>query len=65
MGIRDHGYYGYAFLGARPAQIVALIAVIGMAGHFISQDTHARIAAPGQIVGTLVVVSYFLSCVLT
>ncbi|OAA62896.1 hypothetical protein SPI_04436 [Niveomyces insectorum RCEF 264] len=54
MGFRDHGYYGYAFVGARPCQIVALVAVIGMVGNFISADSHAHIAAPGQLVGTLV-----------
>ncbi|EPE09542.1 hypothetical protein F503_07318 [Ophiostoma piceae UAMH 11346] len=55
MGIRDHGYYGYAFVGARPCQIIALSAVIGMTGHFISDNIHTHIAVPSQIVGTLVI----------
>ena len=58
MAIGDHGYYGYAFVGARPFQIVALAAIVGIVGHFVSQDTHAQIAAPGQLVGTLVIVSF-------
>ena len=61
MGIRDHGYYGYAFVGARPCQIIALSAVIGMTGHFISDNIHTHIAVPSQIIGTLVIVSLPLS----
>ncbi len=57
MGIKDHGYYGFAFVGSRPVQFVALITVIGMVGNFISEIAHAKQSAPSELVGTLVIVS--------
>ncbi|CAK7212621.1 hypothetical protein SBRCBS47491_001529 [Sporothrix bragantina] len=60
MAIRDHGYYGYAFVAARPLQIIALGALVGMTGNFVSQDSHAHLAAPSQVVGTLVISSIAL-----
>ncbi|EFX03464.1 hypothetical protein CMQ_392 [Grosmannia clavigera kw1407] len=55
MGFRDHGYYGYAFIGVRPLQIISLIVVVGMVSNFISEDSRAHISAPSQLVGTLVI----------
>ncbi|CAK7231108.1 hypothetical protein SCUCBS95973_007801 [Sporothrix curviconia] len=60
MAIRDHGYYGYAFVAARPLQIIALGALVGMTGNFVSQDAHAHFAVPSQVVGTLVISSVAL-----
>lgn len=62
MGFRDHGYYGYAFIGTRPMQIISLIVVVGMVGNFISEDSHVHVSASGQLIGTLVIVCFhFLS----
>ncbi|CAK7262427.1 hypothetical protein SEPCBS57363_000013 [Sporothrix epigloea] len=60
MAIRDHGFYAYAFVVARPFQIIALGALVGMTGNFINQDSHAHFAAPSTVVGTLVVSSIAL-----
>ncbi len=57
MGVKDHGYYGFAFVFSRPLQFVALITVIGMVGSFISEIAHARQKAPSELVGTIVMVS--------
>lgn len=57
MPLRDHGYYGYAFVGARPCQIIALAALVGLAGHFVAQDIHAHLAVPGAVTGTIVTAS--------
>ncbi|KJR87205.1 uncharacterized protein SPSK_01544 [Sporothrix schenckii 1099-18] len=60
MTLRDHGYYGYAFVGARPCQIAALAALVGLAGHFVAQDMHAHLAVPGAVTGTIVTASLAL-----
>lgn len=57
MPLRDHGYYGYAFVGARPCQIIALAALVGLAGHFVAQDMHAHLDVPGPVTGTIVTAS--------
>lgn len=54
MGFSDHGYYGYAFVGARPLQIISLIVVVGMVSNFINEDSRALISVPSQLVGTLI-----------
>ena len=59
MAIRDLGYYGYTLLAVRPLQTIAIAAVVGMTASFVSQDAHAHLAAPSQVVGTLVIVSCF------
>lgn len=56
MGFKDHGYYGFAFLGCRPLQIVSLITIIGMTGNFIAEIAHAKQRAPSELVGTIVMV---------
>ncbi|KAL1889897.1 hypothetical protein Sste5346_008622 [Sporothrix stenoceras] len=57
MPLRDQGYYGYAFVGARPCQIAGLAALVGLAGHFVAQDMHARLTVPGAVTGTIVTAS--------
>ncbi|CAK7245161.1 MAG: hypothetical protein STHCBS139747_006730 [Sporothrix thermara] len=60
MAIRDLGYYGYTLLAVRPLQTIAIAAVVGMTASFVSQDAHAHLAAPSQVVGTLVISSIAL-----
>ncbi|TPX16024.1 uncharacterized protein E0L32_000358 [Thyridium curvatum] len=55
MGMKDHGYYGWAFIGARPLQFVALVTIVGLDGHFIAQIAQAKRAAPGELIGTMVI----------
>lgn len=56
MGIKDHGYYGYAFVGARPLQFVSLVAVLGLVANFISLIARVKQKAPQELVATLVIV---------
>jgi len=58
MGIKEHGYYGFAFVGSRPTQIVSLIAVIGMVGNFIAEIAKTKQRAPPELIGTIV-----MSCI--
>ncbi|CAK7565004.1 MAG: hypothetical protein SEPTF4163_002911 [Sporothrix epigloea] len=60
MAIRDHGFYACAFVVARPLQIIALGALVGMTGNFINQDSHAHFSAPSTVMGTLVISSITL-----
>lgn len=55
MGFRNHGYYGYTFVGARVAQFMSLIAIIGLVSNFLSVIAKAKAAAPQEIIATLVV----------
>ncbi|EON95974.1 hypothetical protein UCRPA7_8493 [Phaeoacremonium minimum UCRPA7] len=55
MGIKDHGYYGYAFVGARPLQFVSLVAVLGLVANFISLIARVKQKAPQELVATLVI----------
>ena len=57
MPVRDHGYYGYAFVGCRLVTIIALVAIIGLVSNFISIINKSKHASPGELTGTLVVVS--------
>ncbi|CAK7269985.1 hypothetical protein SEPCBS119000_003856 [Sporothrix epigloea] len=60
MAIRDYGFYGFAFVTARPLQIIALGVLVGMTGNLISQNSHAHFATPGPVLGTIVVSSITL-----
>ncbi|KAL1867933.1 hypothetical protein VTK73DRAFT_3898 [Phialemonium thermophilum] len=54
MTFRDHGYYGYAYLGARAASIVSLVPVVGLVGNFLSMIAKSKHTAPGEFIVTLV-----------
>jgi len=46
------------FLIARGLSLVAMIAIVGMTAHFVSQLVDSNIDPPREIVGTLSVVSH-------
>lgn len=48
------------FLIARGLSLVAMIAIVGMTAHFVSQLVDSNIDPPREIVGTLTVVSLTL-----
>ena len=56
MTWKDHGYYGFAFIGTRPVQILSLIPVIGMVGNFISELSQAQQKTPQELIVALVMV---------
>jgi hypothetical protein len=56
MTFKDHGYYGYAYIGARLTQAVVLLPVIGMAGNFIALITKSKHSPPSELVTILVFV---------
>lgn len=57
MTFKDHGYYGYAYLGARIAQFVALVPIVGLVGNFLSLIAKTKHSPPSELVGTIVFVS--------
>lgn len=46
------------FLIARGLSLIAMIAIVGMTAHFVSQLVDSNIDPPREIVGTLSVVSH-------
>jgi hypothetical protein len=56
MTFKDHGYYGYAYLGARITQAVALLPVIGLVGNFLSLVAKSKHTPPSELVATIVFV---------
>lgn len=46
------------FLIARGLSVVAMVAIVGMTAHFVSQLVDSNIDPPREIVGTLSVVSH-------
>lgn len=69
MTYKDHGYYGYAYLGSRIVELVALVPVIGLVGNFLSLIAKSKHTSPPELVASIVVVSQnipsFLSTVST
>ena len=55
--LRPSGFYAYAFLGARVAQIIALAVITGLAGHFIFITTRGQPSPPANLVIVLLFVS--------
>jgi hypothetical protein len=48
------------FLISRGLSIVAMVSIVGMTAHFVSQLVDGNIDPPREIVGTLTVVSHLL-----
>ena len=57
MAVKDHGYYGYAYIGARVAQLMSLIPVIGLVANFLSLIARSKHSPPQELIATIVVVS--------
>jgi hypothetical protein len=49
------------FLISRGLSIVAMVSIVGLTAHFVSQLVDSNIDPPREIVGTLTVVSSYLS----
>ena len=60
MSLRPQGFYGYAFVFARTAEIMALVAVVGLVGNFIFMMTTSKQSPAASLVITLVFVGCFL-----
>jgi hypothetical protein len=56
MTFKDHGYYGYAYLGARITQAIALVPIIGLVGNFLSLIAKSKHSPPSELVATIVFV---------
>ena len=56
MTFRDHGYYGYAYLGARITQAITLLPVIGLVGNFLSLIAKSKHTPPSELVATIIFV---------
>ncbi|KAK4209687.1 hypothetical protein QBC37DRAFT_294078, partial [Rhypophila decipiens] len=54
MSLRPQGFYGYAFVFARTAEIMALIAVVGLVGNFIFMMTSSKQSPAASLVVTLI-----------
>lgn len=54
-GFRNHGFFGYAFVGARVLSSIALLAIIGLVVTFTSQISNASLAPPAQLTGAIIV----------
>ena len=50
---------GRTFLISRGLSVVAMVSIVGMTAHFVSQLVSSNIDPPREIVGTLAVVSPF------
>lgn len=59
MSLRPQGFYGYAFLFARTAEIMALVAVVGLVGNFIFMMTSSKQSPAASLIITLVFVGCF------
>lgn len=57
MTFKDHGYYGYAYLGARVGQGLALLPIMGLVGNLLSLIARSKHSAPTELVATIVFVS--------
>lgn len=55
------GALGLAYSAMRAMQAICLIVIIGLSGNFISEVVDAGYAAPGPLVGALVIVSFIFS----
>lgn len=60
MTYKDHGYYGYAYIGARLAKVVTLVPIIGLVGNFLSLIAKSKHSPPSELVATIAVVSSHL-----
>lgn len=56
MTFKDHGYYGYAYVGARIAQGIALVPIIGLVGNFLSLIARSKHSPPTELVATIIFV---------
>ena len=61
MSLRPQGFYGYAFVFARTAEIMALVAVVGLIGNFIFMMTTSKQSPAASLIVTLIFVSFLLS----
>ncbi|RKU43489.1 hypothetical protein DL546_003582 [Coniochaeta pulveracea] len=57
MTFKDHGYYGYAYFGARVAQGLALLPILGLVGNCLSLIARSKQDAPAELVATMVFVA--------
>ncbi|OIW23913.1 hypothetical protein CONLIGDRAFT_114947 [Coniochaeta ligniaria NRRL 30616] len=58
MTFKDHGYYGYAYLGARIAQAIALVPIVGLVGNFLSLIAKSKHSPPSELIATIVFVRF-------
>ncbi|KAM7188450.1 hypothetical protein V8F20_010566, partial [Naviculisporaceae sp. PSN 640] len=58
MSLRPQGFYGYAFVFARTAEIMSLIAIVGLVGNFIFMMTSSKQSPATSLVITLVFTSF-------
>ncbi len=55
--LRPSGFYAYAFLGARVAQIVALAVITGLSSNFIFITTREQLSPAANLIVILLIVS--------
>ena len=55
--LRPSGFYAYAFLGVRVAQIITLAVITGLAGNFIFITTRGQPSPPANLIVILLLVS--------
>ncbi|KAB5578724.1 hypothetical protein GE09DRAFT_1052700 [Coniochaeta sp. 2T2.1] len=64
MTFKDHGYYGYAYIGARITQAITLLPIIGLVGNFLSLIAKSRHSPPSELTATIVFSSISLLWIL-
>lgn len=57
MTVKDHGYYGFAYLGARITQAIVLVPIIGFVGNFLGLIAKSKHSPPSELVATIIIVS--------
>ncbi|KAB5549625.1 hypothetical protein GE09DRAFT_1241285 [Coniochaeta sp. 2T2.1] len=64
MTFKDHGYYGYAYIGARITQAITLLPIIGLVGNLLSLAAKSRHSPPSELTATIVFSSISLLWIL-
>jgi hypothetical protein len=56
MTFKDHGYYGYAYIGARITQAIVLVPIIGLVGNFLGLIAKSKHSPPSELIATIIFV---------
>jgi hypothetical protein len=58
LSLRPQGFYGYAFIMARLAQVVVIAVAMGLTGHLMANVSRGPPRPPGSLIAIMVLVSH-------